>query len=64
MRWSDGITDSVDMSLSKLQQMVKDREVYVLQSILPQRVRHDWATEQQKFDRKTDIKEIKLILKG
>ena len=41
MRWLDGITDSVDMSLSKLQQMVKDREVYVLQSILPQRVRHD-----------------------
>ena len=54
----------MDMSLSKLQQMVKNREAYVLQSILSQRVRHDWATEQQKFDRKTDIKEIKLILKG
>ena len=46
-RWLDDITDSMDMKLSRLWEMVEDRESGMLQSVWSQRVGHDLATEQQ-----------------
>ena len=48
MRWLNGVTESMDMNLSKLWEIVKGREKPgVLQSMESRRVGHDSATEEQ-----------------
>ena len=47
MRWLNSITNSMDMNLSKVWEMVKHRKSFVLQSMDSQIVGHNLVTEQQ-----------------
>ena len=52
MRWLDSITDSVDMSLSKLWEIVKDGKAWCVAVHGDTRVRLDLVTEQQQQQRR------------
>ena len=61
MRWLDGITNSMDMSLSNIWELVMDREAWYAASIGSQRVGHDRATELNWTELNTSVKLNKLI---
>ena len=47
MRWLNGITDSIDMSLNKLREIIRTGKAGMLQFMGSQRIGHELVTEQQ-----------------
>ena len=60
MWWVDSIADSMDMSLSKLQETEKDREAWHAAVMGLERVGHHLATEQQKKYKKWNNSVVRL----
>ena len=62
LRWLDSIIDSIDMNLSKLQEIVKDKGVWCC---IPcgHRVRHDLTTEQQQLVEENILQKLEPFIR-
>ena len=58
--WLDGITDSMEVSLSKLRRWWRTGKPGELQSMRSQRIRQDWGTEQKQQDEKLPFTALKF----